>query len=68
MTTAFYIFKDQDLWITKVTRKLNQAGDPKASKSSVVREAITRLREELEGKSDTDITRDFFERSLKRLK
>ncbi len=53
-------------WIDRTTTALQRAGNPKANRSLVIREAICRLQEELQGKAAEEILQDFIERQAKR--
>jgi hypothetical protein len=50
----------------RLARTLQNEGWPRATRSLVVREALERLREELNGKTADDVFRFFVERRAKR--
>jgi hypothetical protein len=53
-------------WLDRTCQVLKQAGNPKANRSLVVREAIHRLEEELREKSPEEVLRYFVERHVQR--
>lgn len=53
--------------VDKLTKILQMAGNPKANRSFVIREAILRLEEEMAGKEPQDILASFIERHSKRM-
>jgi hypothetical protein len=53
-------------WLDQTSQVLKRAGNPKANRSQVVREAIHRLQEELREKSPDEILRYFVEQHAKR--
>ncbi len=55
-------------WIDRATRNLQQAGNPKANRSMVVREAILRLQAEVGAMSAEDLLANFTEHQAKRTK
>jgi hypothetical protein len=44
---AMSLYTAEAEWVDYITRTLQQAGNPKANRSLVIREAILRLQEEL---------------------
>jgi len=63
---AVSLYTPEADWIDQVTRALQLAGSPKANRSLVVREAILRLKEQLEGKSPKEVLLDFAEQQAQR--
>lgn len=63
---AVSLYLPEANWIDHATRSLQVAGNPKANRSLVVREAILRLQESLDGKSPAEILADFTSRQAKR--
>jgi Arc/MetJ-type ribon-helix-helix transcriptional regulator len=53
-------------WIDHMTQMLQQAGNPKANRSLVIREAIARLQEDLQDKSPHEALQDFIARHVAR--
>ena len=49
-------------WIDQIAEVLKRAGNPKASRSMVIREAIYRLQEELSDKNPDEVLQYFIER------
>jgi hypothetical protein len=64
---AVSLYTPEADWIDQVTRALKYAGNPKANRSLVVREAILRLQQELQDKSPSEILSDFTTRQAKRM-
>src|SRR2546423_15408410 len=52
-------------WIDQIAEVLKRAGNPKANRSMVIREAIYRLQEELINKSPDEVLQYFIERHRK---
>ncbi len=52
-------------WIDQITDGLKRAGNPKANRSMVIREAIYRLQEELNDKSPEEVLQYFIDRHRK---
>ena len=52
-------------WIDQIAEVLKRAGNPKASRSMVIREAIYRLQEELSGKNPDEVLQYFIGRHRK---
>jgi hypothetical protein len=52
-------------WIDQIAEVLKRAGNPKANRSMVIREAIYRLQEELTDKSPDEVLQYFIERHRK---
>ena len=65
---AYSLYPAQIDWIEQTAASLRKAGDPSMNRSLVVREAILRLQEELEGKQPDDILDDFHVRQKRRAK
>jgi hypothetical protein len=65
VTVSLYIPEIQ--WVDHLTRVLQRAGNPKANRSLVIREAITRLREDLQDKSPAEALQSFIEHHVKRM-
>ena len=60
------LYEHEATWVDRVTTMLRQAGNPKANRSLVVREAILRL-EEVVGDKDPDaLLRDFIDHHVRR--
>lgn len=53
-------------WLDQTSRILKKAGNPKANRSLVVREAIYRLKDELQGKSPTEVLQYFIGQHVRR--
>jgi hypothetical protein len=64
---AISLYVPEAEWVDQATKMLQRAGNPKANRSLVVREAILRLKEDLEAKSPEDLLRSFTEREAKRM-
>jgi hypothetical protein len=64
--TAYSLYPAQIDWVERTAATLRKAGDPSANRSLVVREAILRLQEELDGKGAEAILDDFHARQKKR--
>lgn len=54
-------------WIDHMTQMLQRAGNPKANRSLVIREAIARLQEDLQDKSPQGALQDFIARHVARV-
>jgi hypothetical protein len=63
---AVSLYTPEAEWIDYITQVLQRAGNPKANRSLVVREAISRLQEELHDKSPEDALHYFIERQVRR--
>lgn len=63
---AVSLYTPEAEWIDQITRTLQLAGNAKANRSLVVREAILRLREELAAKDPGEILVDFTARQARR--
>jgi|ERR1700733_14589262 hypothetical protein len=59
---GFSLYTPEAQFIDQVTQTLKRAGNPKANRSLVVREAILRLQQELQSKTPQEILQDFAER------
>lgn len=64
---AVSLYTPEAEWVDHTSQVLHRAGTPKANRSLVIREAILRLQEELEGKSPEEILRYFIERQARRM-
>jgi hypothetical protein len=65
---AYSLYPAQIDWVEQMALSLRKAGDPAANRSLVVREAILRLKEELDDKTPDDILDNFHARQKKRAK
>lgn len=63
---AVSLYTPEAEWIDSTTKALQQAGNSKANRSLVVREAILRLQAALKDKAPADILRDFTEHQANR--
>ena len=63
---AVSLYTPEAEWIDQLTRALQLAGNTKANRSLVVREAILRLQEELASKGPGEILSDFTTRQARR--
>jgi hypothetical protein len=63
---AVSLYDPEAEWIDHATAVLRQAGNAKANRSLVVREAVLRLQEEVSGKSPEQLIQDFTQRQAKR--
>ena len=63
---AFSLYSPEADWVDQVTRALQLAGNSKANRSLVVREAILRLQDELKEKNPAEILTDFTTHQAKR--
>jgi len=63
---AVSLYTPEAEWIDQLTRALQLAGNTKANRSLVVREAILRLQEELAAKEPGEILSDFTTRQARR--
>ena len=63
---AVSLYTPESEWIDYITHALQRAGNPKATRSLVVREAILELQEELKDKAPLEISRHFLERQARR--
>lgn len=63
---AISLYTPEADWIDQLTRALQLAGNAKANRSLVVREAILRLQEELATKGPGEILMDFATRQARR--
>jgi hypothetical protein len=63
---AISLHTDQAASVDQTTEQLHQAGYPKASRSLIIQAAISRLQEELAGKTQDEILRYFAEHQVKR--
>ena len=52
-------------WVDEITEALKRAGNPKANRSMVIREAIFSLQRELSGKTDEEVLEYFIQRHRK---
>ena len=63
---AVSLYTPEADWIDKTAAALQKAGNPKANRSLVVREAILRLQEEMELRDSSKMLQDFTDRQAKR--
>ena len=63
---AVSVYKDELTEADRITEVLRQGGWPKANRSLVIREALLRLEDELNGKSAEEIFRYFVDRYARR--
>ncbi len=63
---AVSLYDPEAEWIDHATTALRQAGNAKANRSLVVREAVLRLQEEVRDKSPEQLVQDFTQRQAKR--
>lgn len=64
---AVSLYDPEAEWIDQATAVLRQAGNAKANRSLVVREAVLRLQEEVRDKSPEQLVQDFTQRQAKRM-
>lgn len=64
---AVNLYTSEAEWVDQLTRVLQRAGNPKANRSLVVREAVARLQEDLQDKSPAEALQSFIERHVKRV-
>jgi hypothetical protein len=65
---AVSLYTPEAEWIDRMAFNLQKAGNPKANRSLVVREAILRLQEQVELKDPSQTLKDFTERQAKRVR
>ena len=63
---AVSLYTPEADWIDNAAKVLQSAGNPKANRSLVVREAILRLQEDLATKDPSSVLKDFSQRQAKR--
>ena len=63
---AISLYTPEAEWIDYLTHVLQRAGNPKANRSLVIREAIAQLQENLAGKSPDETLHYFTERQVRR--
>ncbi len=63
---AVSLYTPEAEWVDHITRVLQRAGNPKANRSLVIREAISRLQEDLQEKSPQETMHYFIEQQVKR--
>jgi hypothetical protein len=63
---AVSLYTPEAEWIDHITQILQRAGNPKANRSLVIREAISQLQEHLAGKSPEEALHYFIERQVRR--
>lgn len=63
---AVSLYTPEAEWVDHLTRVLQNAGNPKANRSLVIREAISRLQEDLQEKSLQETLQYFIEHQAKR--
>ena len=64
---AVSLYTPEVEWVDYLTQVLQRAGNPKANRSLVIREAIARLQEDLQDKSPAEALQYFIERHVKRV-
>lgn len=64
---AVSLFTPEAEWVDQAVRILQNAGNPKANRSLVIREAILQLQEKLSGKSPEEALRLFTESHARRI-
>jgi hypothetical protein len=64
---AVSLYTPEAEWIDYITQLLQRAGNPKANRSLVVREAIARLQEDLDDKSPDEALNYFIKRQSRRV-
>ena len=60
------IYEHEATWVDRVTAMLRQAGNPKANRSLVIREAILRLEEAVGEKDPNELLQDFIDHHVRR--
>jgi hypothetical protein len=63
---AVSLYTPEAEWVDHLTQVLQRAGNPKANRSLVIREAIAQLQETVQGKNPEEILHCFIERQAKR--
>jgi hypothetical protein len=63
---AVSLYTSEAEWVDYITQVLQRAGNPKANRSLVIREAISRLQEDLQDKTPEETLYYFIERQVKR--
>jgi len=64
---AVSLYTPEAEWIDHLTQMLQRAGNPKANRSLVIREAIARLQDDLQDKSPQEALQSFIERHTARV-
>jgi uncharacterized NAD(P)/FAD-binding protein YdhS len=64
---AVSLYTPEAEWIDHMTQMLQRAGNPKANRSLVIREAIARLHDDLQDKSPQEALQYFIERHAARV-
>ena len=64
---AVSLYTPEAEWIDHLTQMLQRAGNPKANRSLVIREAIARLQEDLQDKSPQEALQSFIARHAARM-
>src|SRR6266436_5325038 len=64
---AVSLYTPEAEWIDHITQVLQRAGNPKANRSLVIREAIARLHDDLQDKSPQEALQYFIERHVARV-
>ena len=64
---AVSLYTPEAEWVNRATQILRRAGNPKANRSLVVREAILRLQDDLADKSPEEVLRYFTDRAARRV-
>jgi len=63
---AVSLYTPEAHWIEETTKAIKKAGNPKANRSLLVREAILRLQEALKGMNPAEMLQDITEHQRKR--
>ena len=63
---AVSLYEEEAIEADRITEVLRQGGWPKANRSLVIREALLRLEDELNGKSPEEVFRYFVDRYARR--
>ena len=63
---AISLYTPEVQWVEQTMKTLQRAGNPKANRSLVIREAILRLQEDLEEKNPEEVLQDFIKHQAKR--
>ena len=63
---AVSLYTPEAEWLDHITQVLKRAGNPKANRSLVIREAISRLQEDLQEKSPEETLHYFIAQHVKR--
>ena len=63
---AISLYTPEAEWVDHLTQMLQRAGNPKANRSLVIREALARLHEDLQDKTPQEALQDFITRHVAR--